>query len=488
MRKIGLGLTILVLTAGSIAHGEDGAVEARIERVVGGLLPETSLPGRYGAPGALHDRMAYFHTPGVSIAVLKDGQIDWARGFGVRDAETREPVTTETVFEAGSVSKPVFALLVMKLVNEGKLDLDRDVNRYLKSWKVSSATEGFQPEIHLRQLLSHSAGLTVHGFPGYLRSETLPTLPQVLSGEPPSNTPRVETNILPGVQFRYSGGGTTVAQLLVEDVTGKKLPELARDAIFEPLGLRDSTYEQPLPEAWHRRASTAHPWKGIAVKGKWHVYPEMAAAGLWTTPSDLARIGIELQRTLRGESSRLLPRERLEEMLTPQVPEQKDRKRVGIGFFLQGRGDTARFGHDGWDEGFVTRTSFYQNAGLGAVVMVNSNEGAPLIDEVERAIAREYEWPGYFEPEESVVTLPRKTLRSLAGEYRSKAGTRFVVVAKAGALLFGVAGQPPAEIVPSSESEFFSRDLDLVVAFTLGDRSTTFVLRQSGTEVSAEKR
>ena len=263
------------------------------------LLAETEIPGRFAPPATLADRLAYFHTPGVSIAVIHGGKIAWARGFGVRDVERGLPVTEETVFQAGSISKPVFAIAVMRLVAAGKLSLDEDVNRYLTSWKVPPQG-AFAPRVTLRQLLSHTAGLSVHGFLGYLRTEPLPTVPQILDGAPPANSPAVRVNLVPGVRFRYSGGGTTVAQLGVTDVFGKPFPELMDELDLRPLAMAHSTYAKPLPESWHARAATAYPWKAQAVPGRWHVYPEMAAAGLWTTASDLARMGLEVGRAAQG--------------------------------------------------------------------------------------------------------------------------------------------------------------------------------------------
>src|SRR5262249_27708993 len=154
-----------------------------------------------------------------------------------------------TLFQAGSVSKPIFALAVMRLAQEGKVDLDEDVNRYLISWKVP-ANGSWQPRITLRQLLSHSGGMTVHGFPGYASDEKVPSVLDILDGRPPANTPRIEVNIVPGTQLRYSGGGITVAQQLVVDLLGEPFPKMMREVILDPLRMKHSTYEQPLPKKW----------------------------------------------------------------------------------------------------------------------------------------------------------------------------------------------------------------------------------------------
>ncbi len=278
------------------------AVEQRIERVIRGLLPSTERSTQFGPPADLAARMRYYHTPGVSIAVINEGKVEWARAFGVRDSRTNEPMTVETILQASSISKPVFALAVMRLVERGKVQLDEDINRYLESWKVPPTGE-WQPVITLRQLLSHSAGLTVDGFIGYHVNEPLPTIPQILDGTAPANSPPIRVNILPGTTFRYSGGGTTVAQLAVVELLDQPFPKIMKDLVLGPLGMERSTYEQPLPDRLHGTAAAGHVWKGDTLGGKWHVYPEMAAAGLWTTPTELCNVGLELQRAVEGNPS-----------------------------------------------------------------------------------------------------------------------------------------------------------------------------------------
>jgi CubicO group peptidase (beta-lactamase class C family) len=259
-------------------------VEHRIERIIKGVIPDSPVEGELGTPRPLHERMAYHRTPGVSIAVINGFEIEWARGFGVCEAGTSRGVMPATLFQAGSISKPIFALAVMRLVQEGRLDLDEDVNRYLTFWQVP-ATGPWQPRVTLRQLLSHTAGTTIHGFPGYQVSEPQPTLTQVLNGEAPANTGRVQVNFLPGLQFRYSGGGTTVAQQVVVDQLKRPFPDIMHSLVLDPLGMADSTYEQPPPAERAAQAATAHPGNNIPLLGKYHVYPEMAAEGLWTTPT-----------------------------------------------------------------------------------------------------------------------------------------------------------------------------------------------------------
>lgn len=463
--------------------------DKRIKRIINSLLPSTGLEGKFDSPRSLRDRLTHYHTPGVSIAVINDFEIEWAQGWGVCDARSKNKVTTKTLFQAGSISKPIFALGVMRLAQEGQLSLDEDIHHYLSAWRVP-ANAGWQPRITLRQLLSHTAGLTVHGFPGYQASEMLPTVTQILNGEFPANTAKVEVNILPGTQFRYSGGGTTVAQQVLVDTLKKPFPQIMRELVLGPLGLTNSTYEQPLPKGWAKEAATAHPWKGIPLKGKFHTYPEMAAAGLWTTATDLAKVGVELLKVFHERKEpALLTKETIDAMLLPQLGHQKvgEGDFVGLGFFCKDKDDGFQFGHGGWDEGFVAQMQFYKNTGMGAVVMINSNEGYPLLDEIMHAIAREYEWPNALPKEKTAVSLAN--INAYTGLYTSKAGTQFRIIAMGAGLMLQHGQQPPLPISPSSEVEFFTKVVNTNIRFEMDDKAgvVSLTVSQEGNQIKADK-
>lgn len=466
------------------SHATDD-IERRIERVINGLLPSSAFKNqnRYGPKATLQERMAFYHTPGVSIAVVNNHKIEWARGFGVREQGKPKPVTETTLFQAASISKPMFALAVMRLVQEGKLDLDEDVNRYLTSWKVPP-NGSWQPRITLRQILSHSAGLTVHGFPGYRTTEELPSVIDVLNGQPPANTPRIEVNILPGIQSRYSGGGTTLAGQLVVDVLGKPFSQIMREVVLDPLGMKHSTFEQPLPAKWSRSAATAHPAKGRPLEGKWHLYPELAPDGLWTTPSDLARAGIEVQLALKGEGRRILSTETVAEMLTTVIDS------VGIGFMLEGKDKAVRFGHGGANEGFLSQMTMYKELGMGAVVMINSNEGGSMLREIERAIAREYNWPDNITEDKKAVKVSPENLETFVGEYTSKPGLKCTITREHDQLFLKFGAQPPLELYPESDTKFFLISVNAEVTFERTEKGEVkrLSLQQDGRSTSAERK
>ena len=455
--------------------------EEPMSRVLADLRPETAVPARESPAQALVQRMAYYATPGASIGVVDDGALAWANGFGVRMMGTADAVTATSLFQAGSISKPVFALAVMRLVEQGTLDLDVDVNGYLSSWRVP-ANGGWQPRITLRQLLSHTAGTTVHGFRGYPASGPWPTPLEVLQGVPPANTPEVIVDLMPGLAFRYSGGGTTIAQQVVVDVLGRPFPDLMRELILDPLGMADSSFEQPLPAPMAARAAVAHPLNGQPLSGGAHVYPEMAAAGLWTTGADLSRLAVGLMRTLRGERSALpLNTKSVQSMLQPQLPDQTIGEHfVGIGWYCSGEGDDFCFGHQGVDEGFLAEMRVLPARRKAAAVVINAH-GWLLPVEIFKAIGREYGWPA-TPPRPASIAMPPGI--DYAGSYRSEHDVLAEVTQSADGLALRLGGQAPVPLTPSSKLEFHTAVLNLFVLFEMESGIVTaMLLMQHGKDI-----
>jgi CubicO group peptidase (beta-lactamase class C family) len=465
-------------------HGE------RIARVEAGLLGEGHVRRQEWRRGSLAERMEHYKTPGLSVAVIDGGEVVWTRSYGVREAGKPDPVTTETLFQAGSISKPVAAMAALRAADQGRFDLDEDVNRYLRSWRVP-ANGDWQPRITVRQLLSHTAGTTVHGFPGYPAGVPVPSAAQVLDGAPPTNTAPIRVNVLPGTMHRYSGGGTTIVQLVLTDLFGMPFPEIARELVFEPLGMAQSTYEQPLPERFWDRAATAHPWRGEPLTGRWHTYPEMAAAGLWTTAGDLARFAIGVQRAKRGEPGAILSPGMAEQMLSRREGVEPH---AGLGVFLEAKDGWLRFEHSGWDEGFVAKmVAFCGDAdGRGAVAMVNSNQGFPLLDEVLRAVAVEYGWPD-LPKERGAVALAPSSWEKALGEYELRPGFTVALVAGDDGLFLQAPDQAPIPLVAESETVFYATALDAELEFVpppsdgAGGEARA-VLRQGGREFPLKRR
>ena len=458
----------------------------RLDRIVQNIRSETAFNDRYSDPVKLSYRMAQLHTPAVSIAVIDDYKIAAVGAYGTHEAGSVRQVNQDTLFLAGSISKSVFATAIMYLVQTGDLDLDEDVNHYLRSWKIP-ANNGWQPRITLRHLLSHTSGLTVHGFPGYQSNEEIPSLVQILNGESPANTEKVEVNILPGIQFLYSGGGTTVAQLAMIDHLKDTFQSLIQRLVFEPLGMRNSTFESPLPTNMMSTAAIAHPWKNIPLKGEHHIYPESAAAGLWTTASDLATFGLALQDGLRGETTHFLNQTTIETMLSPQLAHQKNKPNyVGLGFFCEEHDKHSVFRHGGWDEGFVAELILSKDEGKGMVVMLNSNEGYPLIDEIKRAVANEFEWPYLYE---RISTIQLPDLDAYVGKYKSEHPYLFSIEATEDGLLLQYDNQLPVLFKASSEQKFISAILNTELLFEIDSDGVVegLTIQQNGAHYRAKK-
>ena len=388
---IGLMLATWSLSVRAQTSGDTPAeIQRHIQHVQADLVPV--LIGRVitsnSRKHSLSERMQALHVPGVSIAVIHDGALEWAEGFGV----TRiggPPVTAQTLFQAGSISKPVAALAALRLVQQGKLSLDADVNSYLVDGKIPSSPIANGSPVTLRELLSHTGGINVHGFPGYAVDAPVPDLVQILDGARPANTPPIHIETAPGKEWKYSGGGYIIMQELIVDVTKEPFPEFVQDTVLAPIGMIQSTYQQPLSLGLQLLAATPYGPDNTPIRGGAHTYPEMAAAGLWATPSDLARYGLEIVTSLRGQSNHVLSPEMTKQMLTPGLGNW------GLGIEIGGSSAKPYFKHGGVNAGFESILFVYEQGGDGAVVMTNAQGGSILADEVMRSIATEYDWPDY---------------------------------------------------------------------------------------------
>ncbi|MGH7597309.1 MAG: serine hydrolase [bacterium] len=433
------------------------ALESRVQRVENGLLPAVLVKG--DPTWTLQERMQHYKVPGVSIAVIENFKIAWSKAYGLRDTETKAPVTLETLFQAGSISKPVAAMVALNKVEKGKLSLDENINNKLTSWKLPDNEFTANKKVTLANLLSHTAGLTVHGFPGYAAGEKLPALPQVLDGAEPANTAAVRVDMAPGTRFRYSGGGTTIMQLTVMDIEKKPFPQIAKETVLAPLEMTNSTYEQPLPPDWLKRAAAGYRGDGSEVEGKRHIYPEMAAAGLWTTPIDLAKFAIEMQLSLQGKSNKVLSQSMTEKMLTPFIEDF-----VALGFFIDKKGKAIYFQHGGADEGFRAQLMAHKTKGYGAVVMVNSDNGQ-IMNEILRSIAKEYQWEDYLLEPYEIVSVNPNLLDNYVGRYLVNPDRVLNVTKENGQLFAEPTQSPKIELFPVSENVFIRKDAPIQYGF-----------------------
>jgi CubicO group peptidase (beta-lactamase class C family) len=419
-------------------------------------------------------QMAQRDVRGLSLAIIKDGKVAVARGYGVVDDVSRAPVTTATLFQAGSVSKPVSAFGVLHLVDAGTLSLDTDVNTKLTSWKVPDNHFTVTEKVTLRRLLSHTAGLTVHGFPGYDVAEKIPTLVQVLDGAPPANTEPIRVDTTPGAIWRYSGGGFTVAQQLVIDVTGQPFARYMQTTVLGPIGMTSSSFDQPQPAARAALTATGYYAEGTPVHGRWHVYPEMAAAGLWTTPTDLAKFAIEIQETLAGRGHGVVSQATARQYVT----EQKDHYALGVS--VQGSGRMLRFSHSGRDEGFDALLTAGAESGDGVVVMINANDNSPMTSRINDYIERLWGFAGASRerpaPAATVAARIDPTrLAAYAGYYEVRENNMVALGANpnGSGLQILVDGRPAEDLLAMDSARFGSNERPFRIVFRMDSGAVT---------------
>jgi len=299
-----LTLFFCLLNLSNWAIAQPETTLEKITQVENGLSTHHQIKGE--PTWTIAERMAHYGVPGMSIAVVHNYKIAWTKTYGYVNKEKSAPVTENTLFQAASISKPVSAYAALQMVQGGKLDLDKNVNQYLTSWQVPDNEFTAKEKVTLKHLVSHKAGLTVHGFWGYSTDLAVPSLVQLLDGKTPANSAPIRVDKVPGGKMRYSGGGYCIMQQMMIDVAGKTYPEIMQEKVLGPIGMTKSTFAQPLPEEKLKYAATGYVPNGSMTKGKRHTYPEMAAAGLWTNAAELAKFIIDLQQTLKGNSAKVL--------------------------------------------------------------------------------------------------------------------------------------------------------------------------------------
>jgi CubicO group peptidase (beta-lactamase class C family) len=438
--------------------------------------------------------MARFNVPGVSVAVIRDHQIHWAKGYGIADVVTGAPVDTGTVFQAASISKPVAAMGVLRAVQDGLFTLDTDINTILTSWKLDGGQFTKDGPVTPRMLTSHTSGLgDGFGFPGYDPKDSVPTVVQFLQGNKLSNVGVIFMERPPMTLMEYSGGGVTLMQQALSDARQRPFADILRDDVLRPIGMTRSTFEQPLPASFDRNAARAHSGQGQAMGAKWHVYPEQAAAGLWTTPSDLARLAIEVQRSASGRSNRVLSRAIVQEMLSPVGVGE-----YAVGFAIQKMGQGWYFAHGGSNWGFRATLLAHKVKGYGLVIMTNADQGGAVANELSRRIQRAYEWDSFAEPaprgyrppvERTEITVAESVLRSYVGEYQLTPQLSITITLEDGRLQALPTGQSKATLFAEAQDKFFLRVVNAQVTFTKAPSGevTGLILHQGGRDQSGRK-
>ncbi|MEN0054412.1 MAG: serine hydrolase [Mucilaginibacter sp.] len=456
--------------------------KSKIQQVETNLVGTVQIAGE--KPATIQERMTFYKVHGLSIAVIQNYHIAWAKGYGLADDSLKIPVTVNTLFQSGSISKSLNGVGVLKLVQDKKIDLYTDINTYLTSWKFPYDSLSNGKKITMANLLSHTAGLTVHGFGGYNKTKPLPTIPQILDGVAPANSAPVRSMYQPGLRSEYSGGGVTISQMIVMDVTHEPYASYMKKAVLQPLGMSNSTYEQPPVGIKSQMLATAYDANGKQAPGKYQIHPEQAAAGLWTTPTDLAKYIIETQLAYEGKSAKVLNQATTRLRLTPYLD-----KSAALGVFIDELDGVKYFQHGGANIGF--RNQYYGSleGGNGVVVMVNSDRD-DIIKEVINSVAKVYGFKGLYRSTVKVVAnVPASVMQTYVGKYAITPTISINVTYEDGKLKGQPTGQPKLTLYPESQTKFFPMEVPVQIEFLMdaAGKVNKAVLNENGHKTEATK-
>lgn len=473
---------LILLLNGLLSYCQEKSLPNKIKKTENSLMPYVPVKGL--PQWNIYDRMKHYKIPGVSIAVINNYKIEWAKGYGLSDTINKSPVATETVFSAGSISKLLSATAAMQLVEEGVLDLDTPINQYLTSWKITENDNYKKNPVTLRMLLSHTAGTSQSSYFGFVPDKKpLPTINQILDGATEAESNKVVVNSEPGKEFRYSGGGTMIVQMALMDVTGKDFAALIQERIFNKLKMYNSTFSQPLPDrikakmAWGYSAAS---W----YKGMPYVYPQQAAAGLHTTPTDLAKFILDLQLSGKGKG-KLLSKKSFDDMTTAVAPISNGgyREEIGLGAFLLQRADNKDdngryFEHQGANAGFISFAIGNISEGYGAIIMMNSGDDFNgLGTEIRRAIAQTYNWKNFLPETITLLKLDNTTLKSYEGRYRKSIDEVITLKPEKDYLVETINEGTAIYCIPTDKDKMIFTDYNIKASFIRDDQGCVIALQ-----------
>lgn len=457
------GCVCLLMTG--IGYAQEGAAGVRRHGVEDGLRAAVRFEGEKDATYSMEQGLARHGVPGLGIAIIRNGRLDWAAGYGRLEAGGDQPVTGQTRFQAGSLSKPVTVFAVLRMREAGVIDFDRDIHDYLRDFALPEGAHSADNPVTFRNLLAHTSGVVPGGYAGYPVDADIPSDIETLSGSPPAETDAVTVVAAPGTRLAYSGPAYTIAELALQDVTGRPFAALMADWVFEPLEMRQSTFEQPLPPALEDTAARGHRPDGTPVPGGWRVHPEQAAGGLWATAGDLAKFLIAVNDARNGESG-VLSRDSAQELFTEQMDGH------AYGFILNGEGDSLSIRHFGGNEGYRAMMILYPETGNGGVFLSSSDNGFALVTPVLRSVSAVYDWPDFRQVSVSRMKLEQATLQRYAGTYRFEGGVQVDVTysVEENAISVRFPNGDVYPLVPTGAADFIHVETGVTVNFDGPDR------------------
>ena len=447
------------------------------------MIKAVYLKGLKPEKTSLNERMQFYKVPGLSLAVMDQFRVEWAKSYGVKDVQTLEAVTLDTVFQAGALSQPVAAAAALRLVDKGTIDLDADVNASLRHWQVELTPAARGKAVTLRGLLTHSAGFLACADPGTRQDKPELPLRAAVPEEGRKITLPVWIEYEPGSQVLVTEAGYMVLQRLLEDLDGRPIASLLKEDVLDPADMTSSTFEKPLPQRFLPSAALGHLRNGQVLEGKWFNYDELAAKGLWSTPSDLAAFALEIVAEAMGKTPKILSSPLARAMLTPWIGSR------GLGFAVDGPADSSHFYLQGKTEGFSCLLVFYPSRGQGAAIMSNSENGGLLIEEILLGLSEVYEWPDYKPQERPLFRLDPSIYQQYVGRYEITPDYALDVAHEDYYLVIRPTGQAPTKFYVENQSTFFSMDPFIRIQFRKDEKGNVegLLLWQQGFEQTGKK-
>lgn len=471
MKNIFLLLTLLTVNVSAQNNNYAPETLAKIKEVENNITGNIIINNE--KPDNIEQRMAKYNVKGMSIAVIHNYKIVWAKGYGWANEAEKKPVTTQTLFEPGSISKTLNAVGILKLAQDKKLDLNTDINTYLSSWKFPYDSISKGKKITLTQILTHHAGLSVHGFPGHDINGPIPTIYDVLDGKAPSFTPAVRSEFEPDLKYQYAGGGTSISQVILCDITKQPYDVWMYENVLKPIGMSNSTYAQPPSKEKQIQCASAYNRDGSAIANKFHVYPEQAAAGLWMTPTDLANYIIDMQLAYKGEPSKVLNPEMVKLHLTSYKNSE-----AALGTFIQDHDGAKYFEHSAGNDGFCGEFIGSLEDGNGIVIFLNT-DNFKIIPEVVNSVAKAYNWKNFYrEPKrKNSITVADSILKSYEGVYLFD--DQFAVIGKSNNEYHFFTSGIKAKMYFTSNTSFFNEEFAAVKEFIKDDKGNVIAYKRN---------
>ena len=424
-------LLLLILSADGTQAQNNDVTRSAQHAVEQGLRAPVRFGQETDKTYSVQQRLEYHKVPGISFALIQNGELAWASGYGAVAAASQQAVTVNTLFQAASIAKPVTAFAVMRMQQQRLIDINASIDIYLTSLTLAKGEQTPEAVVSFKNLLDHSSGLTAGGYMGYEKGAAIPSDRQTFNGEAPANTKATSVETTPGTVVSYSGAGYTLAEIALTDHFKQPFEQLMDTWALSPLAMKNSSFVLDYPQQQGVEVALGHDRAGKTINGGWRRHPEQAAAGLWSTATDLARFAIEITKAYQGNST-LLSHAAAREMLAPIMPQQDLSGQFGgqpaMTFIVAGADEQFLFQHGGGTLGYSCFMVMYPETGNGAVFMTNSDAGYSIGHEMLRAASFFYNWPDFKGKSFERRKVEQQAQAVFIGEYPFDAGWQASII------------------------------------------------------------